>query len=449
MSMEPAPDGAVGRLSFRERLRGLKPVSIPQALQFLVTAVPVAAAAVALVWQLGVEVFDDSLAIEPISVPSSLSGEGYTPEVVAQRLNDAVAAIMTKADTRMRREHIAAGEPQALVPASGSQFASLISSALHFFHLSSRSYVTGEIVEKHGRFSLTVRMGGRLAGSKTLGPTDDPDALFALAAREIVWRSQPYILASYDAKNPALAQSEVDSIIGRYPESDPNVAYAHNLKGIILHDMKQQAAAMAEYREAIRLAPRLAVPHHNLGNLYEGTNRHAEAIEEFKTSIALDPGFALPYQGLGGVFLNEKRYGEAIAQYKIAIGIDPSFTIAHLDMGVALLRSGDTATGLRELRISVAQDPSRAFLHKELAYWLARLQDWDGAIVQYRAALAIAPNDADTHFRLVDAVMFKAKAASPDHAAALLAAACDEAREAARLKPDSQLYADGVQKLCF
>ncbi|MBV9992411.1 MAG: tetratricopeptide repeat protein [Alphaproteobacteria bacterium] len=451
MSEASGPRRAAGGGSFRDRIRAaisLEPGAILRTSQLLIAYVPIAAATLALAWQLGFEAFDNSLAIEPISVPSSLNGQGYTPAVVAQRLDDAVAAIMAGATTRMKREHISVGGEEALVPASSSQFAGLISSALHFFHLSSRSYVTGEITERKGSFSLTIRMGGRLAGLKTIGPRDDPDDLFPEAARAIVWQSQPYVVASYDLKNPALALSEADSIIRRYPETDANVAFAHDLKGNILSDRGQTAAAMGEYREAMRLAPASALPHHNLGNIYEQSRSYAKATDEYEKALALDPGFALPHYGLGTVYFDEKRYGDAVAQYRTATQLDPGFTRAHQELGLALFDDGNKAEGLHEMRIAVSQAPSDASLHRQLGNLLFQMRDWDGAMAEYRASLAIAPDDAATHFNLMRAMGFQFDRVGRDQGLVLASRMCDEALAAARLQPKSPDYAYAVRKLC-
>lgn len=445
-------------LSFRgmsRRLASLRPQSIVQGFRVLIAYVPAALAALALVWQVGTEVFDSSLAVEPISVPSSLEGRGYTPAVVAQKLNDAVGTIMSQATTRMKRERVAvgSGDQDALIPPSNSQFAAFVSSALHFFHLSSRTYVSGEITEMKGRYSLTLRMGGHMSASRTLGPADDPDTLFAAAAREIIWRTQPFVLASadYAAKNPSKAKGEADAIIAAYPESDPNVALAHNLKGNIHLDENRRAAAESEYREAMRLAPKLGTPHYNLGNLYLDERKSEKAIEEYNTALAIEPDFALPHLGLGNSFSAQKRYDDAIDQFRLAIKLDPHIAYAHSGLGQALIAHKDSAQGLKELQIALSLSPSDPVLHYELANALKTRKDWDGAMNEYRAAIAIAPNQASTHFWLADTIIFKIQN-SPgldDASLAKLAGeVCDEAGAASRLQPDSQYYESQARIAC-
>jgi tetratricopeptide (TPR) repeat protein len=443
-------------LSFRgisRWLASLRPRSIVGAFQVLVAYVPAALAALALVWQVGTEVFDSSLAVEPISVPSSLEGRGYTPAVVAQKLGDAVGTIMSQATTRMKRERVAVGsvDRDALIPPSNSQFAAFVSSALHFFHLSSRTYVSGEITEMKGRYSLTLRMGG--PASRTLGPADDPDILFAAAAREIIWRTQPFVLASadYAAKNPSKAKSETDAIIASYPQSDPGVALAHNLKGNIYIDENRRAAAESEYREAMRLAPKLGTPLYNLGNLYLDEGQSEKAMEEYNAALAVEPDFALPHLGLGNVFAAQKRYDDAIGEFRLAIKLDPHIARAHSGLGQALIAHEDPAQGLKELQIALSLNPSDPVLHYDLANALKAKKDWDGAMNEYRAVIALAPNQAYTHFWLADAIVFKIQnSPNLDEAslAKLAGEVCAEASAASHLQPGTQYYESRARIAC-
>jgi tetratricopeptide (TPR) repeat protein len=286
-----------------------------------------------------------------------------------------------------------------------------------------------------------------------LGPADDPDILFAAAAREIIWRTQPFVLASadYAAKNPSKAKGEADAIIATYPQSDPGVALAHNLKGNIYIDENRRAAAESEYREAVRLAPKLGTPLYNLGNLYLDAGKRETAIEEYNAALAVEPDFALPHLGLGNVFAAQRRYDDAIGEFRLAIQLDPHIARAHSGLGQALIAQKDPAQGLKELQIALSLNPSDPVLHYDLANALKARKDWDGAMNEYRAAIALAPNQAYTHFWLADAIVFKIQnSPNLDEAslAKLAGEVCDEASAASRLQPGSQYYESRARIAC-
>ena len=49
--------------------------------------------------------------------------------------------------------------------------------------------------------------------------------------------------------------------------SEPNLAVAHNLRGMVLEDLKRPEEAMAAYREALRLEPSFSDAQENLSDL--------------------------------------------------------------------------------------------------------------------------------------------------------------------------------------
>src|ERR1700733_11082773 len=56
---------------------------------------------------LGREVFHDALIIDPFSVPKSFEEAGLTPEVMANRIGDALREIETTTETEMKKDSLA------------------------------------------------------------------------------------------------------------------------------------------------------------------------------------------------------------------------------------------------------------------------------------------------------------------------------------------------------
>jgi superkiller protein 3 len=61
----------------------------------------------------------------------------------------------------------------------------------------------------------------------------------------------------------------------------------------------QVEQAIASYRKAIALDPKLASAHYNLGNALAGKGKVEEAIECYRKAIALDPKNASAHNNLG------------------------------------------------------------------------------------------------------------------------------------------------------
>ena len=60
----------------------------------------------------------------------------------------------------------------------------------------------------------------------------------------------------------------------------------------------QAEAAMASYREAVRLQPGFAEAHCNLGVLHKAAGRQEEALECYEAALRANPGFPLVLQNL-------------------------------------------------------------------------------------------------------------------------------------------------------
>src|SRR5262249_50835938 len=118
------------------------------------------------------DVRQDSLLIEPISVPQSLEQNGYTPQVAAQRLRDALNEYMAKAQVPLPGEYLAEqvstqglvslqGEkPEIVVPTVGLSVETLGTAARTALRIESRKTISGEFTFDHGQLWLTLRVNG-------------------------------------------------------------------------------------------------------------------------------------------------------------------------------------------------------------------------------------------------------------------------------------------------
>lgn len=92
-------------------------------------------------------------------------------------------------------------------------------------------------------------------------------------------------------------------------------ARVHNFRGIVLMRMGKPDEAAVEYRQAIRLDPRLAAAYRNLGFLEWNRNRLAQARQAFLSALSLDPRDSHTLFDLGQVELQQGRYEEAFLHF--------------------------------------------------------------------------------------------------------------------------------------
>lgn len=99
----------------------------------------------------------------------------------------------------------------------------------------------------------------------------------------------------------------------------PDAAEPRNERAVQLARMgsaESAAAAEAEYREALRLAPHWASAHSNLGTLLADLGRDAEAETCFREALALDPDSAVADKNLGQLLLAGGRFEEGWARHE-------------------------------------------------------------------------------------------------------------------------------------
>ena len=115
----------------------------------------------------------------------------------------------------------------------------------------------------------------------------------------------------------------------------PDYAGLHINLGKALDAEGQYDAAIAEYKEAIRLKPDYALGRNNLGNALDDKGQHDAAIAEYTEAIRLNPDMAEAHFNLG-IALNAKgQHAAAIAEYKEAIRLNPVNPALRLNPDIA------------------------------------------------------------------------------------------------------------------
>ncbi|HEY4941271.1 MAG TPA: tetratricopeptide repeat protein [Rhizomicrobium sp.] len=352
------------------RLKDIEFKSVAKAFNFLVAAVPAISLVAALVYQIAIQLFDDSLAIQPLSVPRTIAEDGYTPDVTAQKLNDAVADVIHSGRTRLEQEHVfvETEAPEAMTPGTGNSLKVFLSSALRYLHLSNRNFVSGEITQGKDGFLLTVRMSSEQAAFR-FGPGQDLADLLRQGGRKIVWQTQPYFVASADYRTNVVdprIPNELKSIIKDRPWGDSNRVAAINLRGIIERDANNYAAAERDFVSALDEGKNLdrwilATIHNNYGSTLVDEGEPDLAEIEFKRAIILDCSNSLAHSGLAKIFSDRKSYDAAIEQYQRAIAVDWHNSYAHYGLGDVFRMRPDLGNAEGQYWIAIDRNPDFGF----------------------------------------------------------------------------------------
>ncbi len=92
-------------------------------------------------------------------------------------------------------------------------------------------------------------------------------------------------------------------------------------------------AAMADYKQALALNPKMAKAYHNLGNVNYILQNYDHALINFTKAIELSPNDPEPLSSRGALFFALRKYEEAMEDLNLAVRIDPGFAAAYTMRG--------------------------------------------------------------------------------------------------------------------
>jgi tetratricopeptide (TPR) repeat protein len=139
----------------------------------------------------------------------------------------------------------------------------------------------------------------------------------------------------------------------------PDSAEACFRLGSELAQSGQLDQAIALLRRAVELAPHGAA-YHNLASAYRDRGDAPAALAAYREAARLDPRLAEAHYGVGLMLMGERRYEEALASLRRAIELNPRFAEARFQAGNAHMGLGDWQAALAELKAAIDARPDYA-----------------------------------------------------------------------------------------
>ena len=118
-------------------------------------------------------------------------------------------------------------------------------------------------------------------------------------------------------------------------EINPRVLAALMSLGGSLIAVGRSGEAIPPLTELVRLQPGGYLNHQNLGLALAGQGRKIEALDQFETAARLKPNYADAHIALGSTLADLGRFDEAVAQFLEALRIDPDNMLAVEDLHAA------------------------------------------------------------------------------------------------------------------
>jgi tetratricopeptide (TPR) repeat protein len=107
----------------------------------------------------------------------------------------------------------------------------------------------------------------------------------------------------------------IDAVPGNY--------LGHDNLGSVLFDRGDTDAAIAHFREAVRIEPKFMHAYKNLAAIYWQQSKLAEAEATLREALRVSPDFAPAHQALGLLLAQERKLDEAVAHLAEAVRLDP------------------------------------------------------------------------------------------------------------------------------
>ena len=398
--------------------------------------------------------FKRSIVIEPISVPKEMEEQGYTRDVAALHLLDALNGYAMHAHTSDAGPKLALHKDIAdfALPNVGLSFKTVVARIRALLPISGSQSISGEITRIDGKLRLRLLKNevviheswSERPHDKDLEspePVDDKDlkalkTLFDRGALGVFAATRPYFEAVANSdKNPEVAFELAKRIIADHFEavakSDKNPEVAFGLEKRIIADRPSREDAMwARNLLGLLLYQRRMLDEHT------GGKNTGSAIKEF-TWVIDHPGFwdhdptlAIAHLNRGLAYVEQGRAKDAIKDFESAIDIDPKLGIAHLKLGDLLNETGEPEkagceylNAIAKFHRDVVSNPLSAVAHQRLGEALNNehkvaecaphsesvLKDldvlngigpYDSAIAEYQRAAERDPDDAHFHYDL-------------------------------------------------
>ncbi len=379
--------------------------------------------------------FRAPVTIDPIAVPPVLVEQGYSGNVVANRLWEAVRQVNVEAGaTRERLNPLpGTGRVEFILAGDVPSFSSLIDHVRRFFNASNTriggEFVCFETPCTRDKLRLRIRLlrsGMDVIEMPPMGSSTD-DSYYKQAAAQVLRRLDPFVAASWSADHDSdQALADLHRLVkGSVADSK----WALNLIGNIMGDRQLHDEAIASYRAALKLDPGYTVAMLNLARVTsdKGDQKEAIAIAQkalaaggepffanmvlgqaeaaqgniavaaaaYGNAAAADPNSPSPDARLGSIL---SRSGDAVgakSAYTRAIGIDPDCIEAHTGLAGLAITENNVGELLEQYREIRRLKPGDASAVADYASALVLNKNYDAAIASYRDALKLKPGDAN------------------------------------------------------
>ncbi|MBY0495353.1 MAG: tetratricopeptide repeat protein [Cyanobacteria bacterium] len=354
------------------------------------------------------------IAVLPLTNNSGDPSKDFVAAGIAESLISSLAAVpsvtvlsrasVTEARNRIKDSAALTKDLGAtfLVDGSVQQSGDILRISLNLIR-ADRSIAWGDSVE--GTFEKIFELQSRLASALTnalvvrvsaserermnAAPTTNPEALAAY------WRGRALLERSDIKGNVGAAIAafrEALRLDNRFAMAHAGLGQAYRQNYAETRDPVWADRAIESATNALRLDPDRAEVRYVLALTLAGNGRLDEAIEELNRALALQPNYEEARRRLGLLLAEKGQLDSAIVEFRRAIALRPAAAAGYSSLGFALLQASRYTEAAAAFADMVRVAPDNFVGYQQLGAAYQFLGDHDRALENYRKAIAIRPS---------------------------------------------------------
>jgi tetratricopeptide (TPR) repeat protein len=173
------------------------------------------------------------------------------------------------------------------------------------------------------------------------------------------------LLATYQIARQTMDQAMLNMMLAA-----PDSAEMHMIMASELSREGNQANAIGQYREAIRLNPALPGVHFELAEIMRTSadpSISAQAEAEYKAALKISPYDALSWRQLGGIMTAKGDFKAAEEDYNKALALQPNDAEAKTGLAIVLISRSRADEAISLLESALKDDPTNMTAHFRLS----------------------------------------------------------------------------------
>jgi protein O-mannosyl-transferase len=210
-------------------------------------------------------------------------------------------------------------------------------------------------------------------------------------------------LLSFLSLNRALVWKDSMTLWNNVIRNYPEVSTAFANRGVVFSQQGKYGEAIADFRKALKLNPKLLDTYNHLGIVYAESGDIPKAVSLFNHVLKVKPRLAPTLYNLGKIYARTGQPEKAVSYYTRALNSYPRYVDAANNRGNIYLEEKDYEKALGDFSyvIRLAPDYPAAYFNRGNAYFY--MKRWDNAIADYSRAIKLKPDYEKAYLNRINA----------------------------------------------